>query len=140
MPKPRYPAHVFQHLIRYPRKVCRECGQPFAPRLQKPNKGNRRVHLESITKFKHREFCSKSCSNKAHARERAHHKAVQEPAARNPDPTPPVVARDGERLTPARERAADIAEAMAHTTRRLLRDALNYHDELADMFPDRGEA
>ena len=129
MGKPRYPAHVFHHLIRYPRLTCEECGGPITPRLHQPNKGNRREHLENITRFKHRQFCSKSCSNRAHARGR---KATTPKITTKPAP---ATAKNGTpKTTAARQPGASLGPA----TRRLLRDALNKHNgpdfPLADMF------
>ena len=131
--KPRYPAHVFHHLVRYPRLTCEECGGPILPRLHQPNKGNKREHLESITRFKHRQFCSKSCSNRAHARGRK--TATPKTTPKTTTRREPATAMNGKpKTTAARQPSASLDPA----TRRLLHDALNKHDgpdsPLADMF------
>jgi len=86
MGKPRYPAHVVHLLPRYPAKWCEECGDPILPRLEKPNARYPRVHLEQVTKFKGKRYCSRGCARRARAR--AERNAKEPPA---PPPEPAVV-------------------------------------------------
>lgn len=88
MTKPRYPAHVVRLLNRYPAKWCEECGQPILPRLEQPNSRYPRTHLEQLTKFKKKRWCSRGCARRARARKERAAKSTKADPQPEPAATP----------------------------------------------------
>ena len=130
MGKPRYPAHVVHLLPRYPAKWCEECGDPILPRLEKPNARYPRVHLEQVTKFKGKRFCSRGCARRHRAR--AERKARPEPA---PDPQPAPESAAEAAPAPIGGVTLDQAAENLREAGKTMREALPSATRLEPRFP-----